>query len=422
MNYISHINKSIHFWVSLLVFSLLILAMTHFTGETVILVPGRYYRLFLECFSLSILVLYLTHPKVSKRIIFLRFPLICFFMLFLVFLLRFPNDQEYFTNSFKFIVSTFLMFAFFFAIACRRWNNKDLKMISYGAFILISLTFIKWILDGMPLTNYDAYGINPNGVGFLVLMICCALTIGFLPGRSIGRIWFIIAITMSTILLYVTSSRAAILCGVILTIFYWIWPKISQIRNHLLIVGVFIFFICNIFPYIYLYLFEVGVDLENIIVFSKALSSRYKEWYIPLNFFMEKPFWGWGIHAEVRTIGEGVFQTAHNSYIELAIRTGIIGILSYLIFFLSILCLLWEGRRDMICRFCGAFLISVMVYQVFERIMIVATDVDSLIIYFILGIGLSRVRDLKYQQSLSSFSAFIEGKNIGIKRAHTNLA
>ena len=421
MNYITNINKSIHFWASLLVFSLLILAMTHFTGETVILLPGRYYRLLLECFSFSILFMYLTHPKVSKRIIFLKFPLICFFILFLVFLLRFPDDQEYFTNSIKFIVSTFLMFAFFFAVACRRWNTKDMRIISYGAFILISLTFIKWILDGMPLSNYDAYGINPNGVGFIVLIIFCILTIGFLLGKIIGRIWFIITIIMSTVLLFVTSSRAALLFGLILSITYWIWPKISRNRNRLIIVGTFIFLVCNIFPYIYIYLYTLGIDLENILVLNKALSSRYKEWLIPLSFFIEKPFWGWGIHAEVGFLGEGVYQTAHNSYIELAIRTGIVGVLLYLLFILSILYLLWEGHKDTICRFCGAFLIAVLIYQVFERIMIVATDVDSLMIYFILGIGLSRVRDLKYQQSLSSFSSFIEDKKIGIKHAHTNL-
>ncbi len=410
-----NIDKSIHLFISLLIFSFLILATTHFTGETVLFVPGRYYRLFLECFSVSALFLYLMNPKVSKRVVFLKFPLICVLMLFSVFFLQFSDDPKYYTDSLKFIVSTALMFAFFFAVALRRWEAMDLRMISYAAFVLIALTFMKWVFEGMPV-YWEAYGINSNGVGFLVVVICSVLMIGFLLEKGIGRIWFMSATIMGVILLYATSSRAALLFGLALPAFYWIWPMISQNRNRLIIVCILIFLACSIiFPYIYIRLFSLGIDLDNMFLFSKSLSSRFKEWILPLSYFLQKPILGWGIHAEVNVIAGGNYQEAHNAYIELVLRTGLVGIFLYLLFILSIANILWYGRADKVCRFCGAFLMSSLVYQVFERTMIVGTDVDSLIIYFVLGVGLSRVRDLKYRKLVSPTRSLLQ------ERAHTHL-
>ena len=172
---------------------------------------------------------------------------------------------------------------------------------------------------------------------------------------------------------------------------YLFWPLFSRRRISFYLVGMLAIIISAGFPFIYLRLLEYITDTEQFFLLGQSVFSRYRLWNESLDLIIRNPFLGYGTHAGLNLLTNYIWQQGHSAFIELYIRTGLIGGIAYSIFLMSVWGFFWHGREDKICRVCGAFLIGNIIYQIFVTDMIVYTNVAGCLSYLIIGLGISRI-------------------------------
>src|SRR5699024_2591788 len=184
------------------------------------------------------------------------------------------------------------------------------RLGNYGALAFLLTIFI--------LNSRDSY-IKFNKKLLLILIPGFIYTIG-----SSGSAGAVIALSVS-LLVYFTFKKENLV-------------KITKYYLYGIFIFIISFFSLNKFSYLF-------SKLQSF-VYSGETTGRTKIWLESFNLIKESPIWGFGVSGAQSQLmqSEAGHYTAHNVFIDVALWSGIIGFIIYILFFLLILRLAWRYR------------------------------------------------------------------------------
>nr|WP_306795456.1 O-antigen ligase family protein [Vibrio vulnificus] len=273
-------------------------------------------------------------------------------------------------------------------------NNKDESLIKAGYYGLLL-----GIILNVPLTFSDAYyisgrfsgtTINPNHIslfsGFVIF-----LTI--LNKRFLEKSVFLLAIILSSYLIFQTGSRKGLLLALVAVSIYLF--KLDEKKATLsysvvlCLAGftiLFIFFtnldyLSTIHPTFFRFyeLTQVNVSDLSREGFGGDSSTRWRLIFIveAYNIFLKYPVTGIGLDNFKTIFSEELYS--HNNYVELLSTLGFVGLILYYLFYFSIFKYVFRNR-NVFCIFIMLFFLSMDFAMVsyFERMYIL----PLILIYF----------------------------------------
>lgn len=272
---------------------------------------------------------------------------------FSTFYSRFPMLSLY--KSCEIIVDVGII-AFFLSsypsqLEMKRWIDLSWFIVA----LLIALVWIEAIiLPGRafrPISAYEfaldhalfpiqLHGIlpptTPNGVGFLaatlsVISLSRALNVSFHKDRII----YIISFLVGMVTLILAQARTSFIGGMLAIMTVLLLSK----RIKPLIFIILLFIILSIYVDIYSPILEYILRGQTPKQFQ-SLSGRMNWWSVGWKYFTKSPIYGYGFGAGVRyvvfsDIGKLFGSTIHNSWLEVLVNLGIIGMIPVAITFLG---------------------------------------------------------------------------------------
>jgi len=232
----------------------------------------------------------------------------------------------------------------------------------------------------LPLLDHPIRSIydNPNTLGYVS-------TVGALTSYSLylelRQKRFLLISVISTIGVIVTQHRAGIIILIISFILY-----ISYMNNGKAGVGV-VSLVGTLIGIIGLgMIFEVLPAPE--VVESMTLNDRINRWKGAVVALRHSPIIGFGfgsVHL-VPYLPEDVFGlTPHNSFVRIAMNTGLLGLVFYLSIFVFLITQYWRSIADMEDVLFYALLISTVIFQMFEGATIFGISTFSVLLSVIIG-------------------------------------
>jgi hypothetical protein len=201
-------------------------------------------------------------------------------------------------------------------------------------------------------------------------------------------IWYVNAFSL--------NDRFYLLTPIVVFGVYFLWPALSRLRffGALLLIGFFA--ALAIIPVIYVQLSfsEYRQLLDGLAIEytgDRFFSGRDVIWYHLLNDAVNQ---GIAFGAGHATTPEGLFMhdvSAHNTYVSILTRTGIIGLSLFFLVFLMIFVKLAHNRFDPVVRWSAAFSIGILFKQSTELSMIGNNVALGIISWFIVAFGFIHV-------------------------------
>jgi O-antigen ligase len=123
-------------------------------------------------------------------------------------------------------------------------------------------------------------------------------------------------------------------------------------------------------------------------------------WPILLQYAGERPLLGWGVaidESEIllnagfgREVRGAATMNAHNLYLSVLLKTGIVGLLLQLAILYSIWLHFYPGRHDRTVRLAAACFIGICVHELFETSLIHSNISIGLLFWAIIAIGMRK--------------------------------
>lgn len=269
------------------------------------------------------------------RIVFLFIFLICSFYMDLTL-----SRSASFVGAIA--LTSFYELPFIFNINLKRFfevfNKVVILLLSYCSVVIIyyliqtqsPLAIIGYVREYLPsYPNYFAM--------FLIIHFCARLYL--LEKRSIIiDLWILMVII-------ITLSRTALVGLIIFLLIYIFGNKKYTFQKKMAVVLIATFLLT---PLSYFLLMSKGASFGSTM--EHTLLSRYFRWETALEVFSEHPLIGYGFDRSVNIVSNYHYVSGrmlelgsmHNDYIDLLIKSGIIGLLMFLAFCLNVLS---EGIR-----------------------------------------------------------------------------
>lgn len=311
----------------------------------------------------------------------LFFPLILFNGIYIV-------NAKSLTNSddILMILNHFIFFMVVYVLTNVKWDKKQIRMLSslfYISFpVLILMSFV--LTDEL---NKNAIGAYAYYLAFFPLLYL----IGY--SKSLKQLQIFMIFSLSLIVVFASDSRSIIFSVFISLFTFFIWKILSASKAlfsiyFLSIVG-FIYWFTVIWPKAYTWKYFYVLDNWSYKLTEKTLlTGRERIWERLVEFVKDKLFLGYGSSVVPENL-TGTALSAHNSYIQIGIQVGIVGILFLVIFLFFVWRTLWKNRFDPKVKLAGSFLIGIMIYQLFEVSLTQNQFGLGLLQWIIIGFGLS---------------------------------
>ncbi len=328
----------------------------------------------------------------------------------------------------------------FFVVTSSVFRRKDwLRVfeISVMVAILVSILAIltergtgPLVSSGFETRQGATLGNSSFLASYLLFNVFLALYLFLIKVKNETKIFFGSSFIFITLALFLSTGRAATLSFIAGLILLFFLKLIFYEKGKLRMVGILLLTL--------FLLGGVGMILsavqpeENIIQrvmiekFSVGLSKdRILVWGIGWKGWLEKPWLGWGpenfnlvfsSHFESRIFISEIYgadiwyDRAHNVVVDTLVATGILGFLSYLGIFASVLYILWKRYLFQRIDFLTAGLLSVILFSYFLQNLTVFDMVSSFMMFFlVLGFVGSIVskRDSDLEEKTSSFKPWI---------------
>jgi O-antigen ligase len=208
-------------------------------------------------------------------------------------------------------------------------NIRRIMIINYVIFTILIFSFMPGVLKGSGIGGWNnlpfSLGeVNRNGVARYALIVTIFSFVRFINQRKGSRHLYLLLLLFALYLLMQTQSRSALLGLAVVTvlIFY-----IKGLNWRFIFLG-------PAFAYI---IWMAGYKIRAESEFEKlvSLTGRGETWQRGLEQIFASPFFGWGFQAD-RLLLE--FEHMHNSYLHVAIQSGLLGVL----FFVGAIIGIWK--------------------------------------------------------------------------------
>lgn len=233
----------------------------------------------------------------------------------------------------------------FKSIAVRVDSYTNVLRFSLRLFIVLSFSYYIFGLSTINLgsEHSDFFGATvekgiPRMIGLNNDPNLCAVALLFplfffcFDKSKFSRAFFL----LSLFCLLATLSRGGIIAGFVglLAIFFMVSPKIKFYYFTTFIILIFAGFVVYSF-----FSDTLGLLIEKRITGLSSGGGRFEVWYNALTLFDSKPMFGFGIFTfrHVSELNFGIAKFAHNTYLEILVETGWLGLLLFFIFCILVL-------------------------------------------------------------------------------------
>lgn len=382
------INKTIRIdLLTSIVFTLLLLSFIIFrllNISNLILVSKYTIVLFLVWLILSILI----RKNFTKRELILFIPLILFNVIYII------NDNVTGNSDAFFIVLNHaIFFMVIYTIYNIAWTEFQMKIFSFMFFVSFPiLLIISFVISDV--LNTNSIGAYSYFLAFFPLLYM----VGY--SKTLKRSQIAMIFILAGILILASDSRSIFLSigFSILTYFGWRFLSRNKILFYIYFFAVvgFGYWFTFIYPKIYTWnSFHKINELSLRFSDKPLLTGRERIWERLANYIAQKPFFGYGSSTLPGDFASSNLS-AHNTYLQVGLQTGIIGILLLLLFFFFIWKSLWNARQDSKIVLASSFFIGIIVYQLFEVNLTQSNFGLGLIQWTIIGFLLSFSRKYQY--------------------------
>lgn len=264
------------------------------------------------------------------------------------------------------VISQIISISFFVLVMTNwSWTAHDIKSMSFPMSLFIAGNFMLWIGAGRP-ASFQGLMSNSNVLGGL-LFFSSFYVIASLYSQKISYIYknlLILSVFIDLICIWSTNTRSTWLSAFTAIIIWFFWGILKKNRTlFFLVVPTFFFFS---FGLLYFYINSASsisysyTDVVSAYSGKRLNTGRQLLWPDLIDTVAQEPFFGHGAgfsHGDL---------SAHNLFIELALQTGVVGLIVFLLLIWALWNTLWSGREDPIVRLSGAFFLSIFVHQMFE--------------------------------------------------------
>jgi O-antigen ligase len=230
----------------------------------------------------------------------------------------------------------------YIAFICSRTLNLDLKLlprdltnISVAIFSILLLSDIFYgnfpapRLGGL-FFNFEVYGF-PNSAAVFYTVFFGIFVQAMIRHKS--AFFFLISIFAFFIIAF-TLSRAAIFTALACIFFISLrygWRFSAWVGST----GAAIFFVLSLGEFDLSFADSLFVKLEKVSSDDDMFSGREYIWGLALNLISEKPFFGYGFRPF--SDFSNYYDTPHNQHLEVVYKIGLLGFISYSVFFAVII-------------------------------------------------------------------------------------
>jgi O-antigen ligase len=239
-------------------------------------------------------------------------------------------------------VGLFLM-ALFFQQTIRSWETYCSVLRSFIAGCCVTLGGLVWnLLTGVLQGDgrYSAPGFDPNDLaGQIALSIPIASYLAF--NVASGAIWFRLYLPLAVVGVLLTASRA----GLVVLLLASTYPALCLFRRTRRgKLGILIAALCTACA---IYCLSTNISFHRLATMGEELSrgdmnGRGTVWNNGLQLFWDNPVFGIGAGGFAGSVSGNLRMAAHNTYLEVLVEHGVIGLL---VFLAIVFGLLWRTRR-----------------------------------------------------------------------------
>lgn len=339
-------------------------------------------------FTLFLLLMIMQHKGLTTKQITLFIPYIFFIIIYIVNLIAYPTVSA--VNN----IIMYLAFGLFLLLILSvLWKRDHLRWFSSLSLVILAILLLIIFLNNI--------NINPNTIAILAYILWFFPFLYFIEHKTkYAKIKISLLTIFVGTILYLSGTRSVILAVAFMILTYSLWGIISKHKFlfNLYFISVMIFIIgfTIVYPHLdtILYNFYDYQDIVCLYTGKRLYSGRQEIWGVLLYYLKQKPFLGYGsgaltsefIHADL---------SAHNLYLEIAIQVGIIGLFFLLFFLFNIWKIFWMNRHDKKVILCACFFIGILIHQMFEVLLIKADIAIDLLMWLLIGIGLSSCMNSK---------------------------
>jgi O-antigen ligase len=277
-------------------------------------------------------------------------PIFIFFIFFyfFIFLIAFIYQIEYYQFYNRRIISFTLfiiMFSYFFININQHMINSFKKSIVIISLFYSLITFIKFIFLGANEIGFAAKGeIGSQRFGFIYVIALWILFFNIKNNKLVNSL-FIVVIMVGLILTFSRSGLVSLVFSGLIFLFYnffnWIKnPNLNGFYKFFILIILFIIlflFLSIQFPLVFdffnerLIQFFAGNSDEQLDLQNSNSSEGFRIHLIKnaIIFLLNNPLTGSGFLG-IWVISEDLSGSAHNQYLDILFRTGIVGFLIYI--------------------------------------------------------------------------------------------
>jgi len=361
-------------------FSLILLFYIAATLINIPVIPvlGKY--AFLVVMTLIFLLL-IQKKLITTKEIKLFFPLFMFNFIYLInldFGGSYTKGLMIFVNQTAYLMLIYLIYS----VTWTKLQVKSLSNIYYMTLpILLLLTFaLPGVLNTNVLGSYAYY------IAFFPLLYL----VGYTQLKK-SRVFFIAALTI--LIVFATDTRSILLSAAFAFATFVVWKVITKTKFlfnlYFILIIALNYFIVAVYPKMYTW--RNYYELNNLslkITGKPLLTGRNTIWSQLIDLISLKPWFGYGSSV----VPEDFLSTslsAHNLYLQIALQTGIIGVLLLALFLFFVWKSFYKNRHDPKIILVSCFFIGILIHQSFEVTLTQNQFALGLLQWIIIGFGLN---------------------------------
>lgn len=332
----------------------------------------------------------------------INFPFIILYVvsLFFIFLFSFRVENGLYT----FIQLIACSLIFFSAISRFKISNKNLYIVSIVCVFNVVFIFLMWNISGRGLFKpWVLINLNPNVLGFFVFLNLYFIFLLFIQAKNIAVKTLLFSVVMVSIFIIFVSGARTSLLSLFLSIFFFFLFRKRKIkyRNYILMVLLYFIFMPVIsYGYVLLYKASFSQELNQYVweeTGKSLFTGRQEIWATIFDSISDNFIFGLGLGAELSEIG--ITVSSHNLYLMLIYQLGIVGLVFFIIYFLSMTKIMFNELyvyNDFASSLSISWVMAIMVHQGFEIFLFQNNLAASFLFWFILCIPFSKKSNIEF--------------------------
>lgn len=312
----------------------------------------------LVAFLVWLFISILIRKGLTKKGMRLFFPLILFNAVYVINMESLSDTEAIFI-----VLNHLIFFILIYSLKNIEWSKHQIKYFSVLYFISIPILFI--------LSFVVTDVVNRNTIGsyaFFLTFFPLLYMIGY--SKGLKRSSVLLVFILSGIVILSVDSRSILMSILFVFFTYFSWWFITKSKFlfnlYFLLIVAFGYWFTFVYPKIYTWnsYYKLN-DLSLKFVDKPLLTGRERIWERLIGYIEQKPLLGYG-SSTIPSDFTSTTLSAHNTYIQIGLQTGIIGIVLLSIVLFVFWKSAWKNRYDKKVALSASFLIGIIIYQLFE--------------------------------------------------------